>query len=129
MADALGQCERPGAGAIKRLSLLPGDFRTAQHGAGTVDEEHAQVDVAALGHAAEASNLAAGMFARGEAERAGEVATGRKALEVADRGTEGGGGEQADAAGALQSLAAHVGLGKRLQTLFDRGHRVLGRRD
>ena len=76
VADAFGQGQRPGAEAVERLLFLLRQLGTAQHGAGAVDEQHAQVDVAAFGHATETSDMAAGVFARGEAQRTGEVAAG-----------------------------------------------------
>jgi hypothetical protein len=53
VTDAFGQRERPGTGSIERLLLPCSDLRTAQHGAGAVDERHAQVHVAAFGNASE----------------------------------------------------------------------------
>ena len=84
------------------------DLRAAQHRSGAVDQQRAQVDIAALGDAAEPSPGTAGVFARCEAQATGEVASGGKSFELAHRGTEGRCGEQAHATGALQALAAQV---------------------
>ena len=129
MADAFGQCERPGSRSIERLLFLRRDLGTAQHGAGTVDQQHAQIDIAALGHATESARGAAGVLARRESEGTGEVTAGREAIEVADRSAERRRGDQADAAGALQALAAQVAFGEGLQMLLDREHLRLGRLD
>jgi hypothetical protein len=67
-----------------------------QGGAGAVDQEGAQVGVAAFGDGAQMSVEAAGVLARDDAEEAGESASGGESREVSDEGVEGGGGDQAD---------------------------------
>jgi phosphoribosylcarboxyaminoimidazole (NCAIR) mutase len=57
-----------------------------QNGASAVDEERAQVAVAALGDSAESALEAARVLARREAEIAGKVSSGREATHVADLG-------------------------------------------
>jgi hypothetical protein len=54
------------------------------------------------------------------------VATGAEAVQPADRGAQGGGGDEADAAGPLQALAAQVASGELGKLLFDCRHRALG---
>lgn len=78
VADAFGQGQRPGTCAIERLFFLACEFRAAQYRACVVDQQHAQVDVAALGDATQVARTSAGMFAWRKAECAGEVASGRK---------------------------------------------------
>ena len=62
-------------------------------GARPVDEQHAQVDIAALGDGAESALAAARTLAWGEAEIAGEVAAGRKAVDIGRDGHDGGRGQ------------------------------------
>ncbi len=69
------------------------------------------------------------MLARCKPEGTGEVATGREAVEVTHRCAERRRRDQADAAGALQALAAQIALGERLQTLFNVDHGALGNGD
>jgi hypothetical protein len=82
------------------LPLLPRERCAAQDGAGAVGEQHAQVDGAALGDAAEPMDVAVGVLARREPERAGEVATRREAVELALGCAQRRGGDQPDAARA-----------------------------
>ena len=128
VADAFGKGERSGAGAVERLLLLARELGAAQDGTRVVDEQHAQVGVTASGDASETARGTAGVFARREAEGAGEVAPGRETIEVADRGAEGGRGDHADPAGALQALGSQVRVGECLQALLDGRHRALGSR-
>ena len=108
VADPCGEGQRPRLRAIEGPGFSVRDLRAAQHRSGAVDQQRAQVDIAALGDAAEPSPGTAGVFARCEAQATGEVASGGKSFELADRGTEGRCGEQAHATGALQALAAQV---------------------
>src|SRR6185295_6382664 len=108
------EVQDPGAQAVG----LFGAFGGQQHGAGAVNQEHPQIDVTALADASESSCQAAGALTRSEAEKAGEATTGGKALDVADEGHQGGGGEQADAGDRLQALDhRHLG-GEQAQLLF-----------
>ena len=93
VAELALEAQRPGAQAVAVLHALgvPEDRARA------VDEEHAQVGVAALGDPAEASAQAARVLAGCQADEAGHVAAGGEARGVADEGVQGGGGEQADA--------------------------------
>src|SRR5512134_2904927 len=92
MSDLGFEVEGPGAEAVAVLHALgmPEDRSRA------VDEEHAQVGVAALGDPAEESAQAARVLAWCQAEEAGHVAAGREARGVADEGVQGGCREQAD---------------------------------
>ena len=67
-------------------------------------EQGSQVRIALLADAPEPPSLAGGVFARGEAKPAGEVAAGGKALDVDHRGTQRGGGERSDARDLQQPL-------------------------
>jgi hypothetical protein len=78
-----------------RVSSGGGDG-VPKHGARPVNEEHAQVGVAALTDGAEVPPCARRVFAWREAQIAGEVPRRRKARDVADGGDESGRGEQAD---------------------------------
>ena len=89
VAAGLFELEGPSSEAIGMGRFLG----VPEDGASAVDEEHAKVGVAALGDAAEVTGETARVFARGEAEVAGEVAAGRKATNIADEGDEGGGGK------------------------------------
>jgi hypothetical protein len=62
--------------AAPRLSHLRG----AQHRAGAVNQQHAQVAVAAFAHAAQVAMPARGMLARWQAQPGGEVPTAAKTL-------------------------------------------------
>ena len=86
MAVALLDLEGPVGEAIEGLAALVPELGGAQCGAGAVDEQHAQVGVATLGHATQASGIAAGMLARGDAEPGKVELVGPqwKALDVAD---------------------------------------------
>jgi hypothetical protein len=66
---ALGEFVGPGAEAVRLL--VPG---VQQHGAGAMDEQAAQVAVAALGDAPQVALEAAGELAGGEAQVTGQVA-------------------------------------------------------
>jgi hypothetical protein len=86
------EAKGPGLEGVRRLGTLG----MQEDGACPVDEEHAEVGVAVFADAAESTDGAAGAFARGEAEEAGEVATGGESVWVADGGDECGGGEETD---------------------------------
>ena len=88
----LRQGQRPVLCAIKLDALVAGELDAAQAGACAVDQQHAQVDIAAFGDPAELSSCAAGVFARCQGQGAGEVSSGREAIEVADRGAHRGSG-------------------------------------
>src|SRR2546430_12816360 len=60
-----------------------------QHRTRPVDEQHPQVGIALLADRAEVPALSRGMFARREAEVAGEVPPGGEPLDIAHRGDEG----------------------------------------
>ena len=62
-----------------------------------MDEEHSQVGVSALADPSEPAELAAGAFARRDAEVRSEVAARGEAVDLGDEGDESGGGEDADA--------------------------------
>ena len=68
VADTFGQGQRPGARAIERLLFLLRELGAAQYRACAVDQQPAQVEVAALGDAAESSGVAAGVFTRRQSE-------------------------------------------------------------
>jgi len=92
VASALLEGQRPGDEAVRPSALGAG-----QHRSGPVDEEHAQVGVAAFADASQAAGEAAGAFAGGDAEVAGEVAARREAMQVADEGEQRRGGQPSDA--------------------------------
>jgi hypothetical protein len=62
---------------------------------------------------------ATGKLARGEAQVARQVATGRKTSDVADKGHEGGGNEQADAGDSHEVSHGRQLAGQRLQLTLD----------
>ena len=90
-----------------------------QDRARAVNEERAQVAVASLRDAAEASLEAARELSRGEPEVAGEVSARGKAPDVAQERDESGGGEQADAGDGQQQRDRGQLLRGRLELAFD----------
>lgn len=62
---ALGQIQRPSLGAIERAAAFPGDVRSGQCGTCTVDQERAQIHIAAFGDPPEFASAATGIFRRG----------------------------------------------------------------
>ena len=74
----------------------------AQHGAGTVGEEAAQVGIAALRDAPEPSLVAARPFSGSQPKVAGKVPRGGEALHITHEGNEGGSGQEADAGNGAQ---------------------------
>ena len=58
------------------------DLRAAQHRSGAVDQQRAQVEIAALGGAAESSPGNPRLFAWREAQCAGEISAGGKELKI-----------------------------------------------
>ena len=85
--------EAPSSQPIVRRGVLG----VPEDGSRAVDEEHSQVRVAALADGTEAADQPARVLAWGEPEVAGEVATGREPLDVADERDESGGGQEANA--------------------------------
>ena len=129
VSDAVGQGDRPGLRAIEDSALLEDAPGGGECGSGAMDEQGAQVAVALLGDAAEASGIAAGVLAGREAEGAGEVTSGIEAGEFAEACAESGGGDQADTGSLLVALAADVAPGKGLQLAFDVLHAGFAERD
>jgi len=82
VAGPFGQRQSPFLGSIEWFALVLRELRGQQCGSGAVDQQGAQVAVAAFGYASESSRVAAGVFARWQAERAGEVAAGIEARKL-----------------------------------------------
>src|SRR5262245_31038273 len=82
MARALLKAERPAAQPVLLLRFLA----MPENGAGTMNEEHAHVQVTSLGDVSQSTFRAAGAFARGEPEIAGEVPGRGEPVDVADEG-------------------------------------------
>ncbi len=129
VADAVGQVDYPGLCSVEDLALFEGAPGGGERRSGAMDEQGAQIAVAALGDASQAPGIAAGVLARREAEGAGEVTSGVEAGEFAEAGAECGGGDQADTGGLLVALAADVAPGKGLQFAFDVLHAGFAERD
>jgi len=68
-----------------------------------VDKKHPEIRIAALGDGTEPPDEAARVLPGSEAEVTGEVATGREAVDVADKGYESGGSEESDAGDRAQA--------------------------
>lgn len=75
------------------LATLRGD----EPRAGTVNEQLAQVGISPFADATESTCRSAGVLTRGQAEVSGEVASGRKALDLGHKGDESRRREQANA--------------------------------
>jgi len=91
--------ESPGLETIGTLSPL----RRPENRACAVDEKHPKVRIAALGDGTEPTDKSARVLPGSEPEEAREVATGGEAVDVADKGHESGGGEEADAGDRAQT--------------------------
>ncbi len=87
-----------------------------------MDQQGAQIRIAALADPTESTVETTGRLARRESEVAGEVAAGREAPDVSHEGDEGGGREQAHAGDRAQ--ARHLGTLAReaLELLLDRAN-------
>ncbi len=90
-----------------------------------MDEQHAEVGIAALADRAEPASQPTGMLAGREAEVARNVAARGEALGVADEGDERGGGQEADAGDRLQRGDARRRRGEDRELLLDRVDAVL----
>src|SRR5690606_6292024 len=84
VALAFGQRQRPLLGAVQRSTALSDAGRRDQGGACAVDQQGSQIGIAMLGDAPEPARTTAGILARCQAQRTGEVATRRESGEVAD---------------------------------------------
>ncbi len=78
----------------------------SQHGAGAVDEQGAQVNIAMLSHGTEPLLAASGMLQRREPEPSGELTAVTERSRIADGGDDRGGGHGAD------TLELHQPLGR-----------------
>jgi hypothetical protein len=82
MAASVLNVKSPGTKTVMVRQFLS----ATEYGSSAVDEEHAQIAVSPFGDATNFSSRAAGMFPGREAEIRGEVTTGRKALDITDKG-------------------------------------------
>src|SRR5690606_7114517 len=117
VAETLRGCERPGPDGVG-LALLR---RGGEHSTGAVDQQHAQVDVAALGDCAETPCAAGRSLARRQPEVAGEVPPAGKPAQVADEAGDRGRREQADAGDRAQALHQGILFAQRLEPPFGLG--------
>jgi len=92
VSAALEDGEGPGLEVVGAFDAGSGE----QDGARAVDQESAQIRIAALGDGAEMTAQAAGELAGDQAERAGEPSAGSESVQRADEGDQGGGGDQAN---------------------------------
>src|SRR5881628_1218404 len=90
-----------------------------QHRARPVDEQHPQVGIALLADRAEVPTLSRGVFARREAEVAGEVPPGGEPLDIAHRGDEGRRRQDTDAGNRAQPPDNQGRFGGRRQLALD----------
>src|SRR5206468_2606961 len=105
VSNASLELERPGPEAIVFLRLLS----VAENGPRSVDQEHTDVGVSALGDATEPALHPARVFPGGEPEVAREVAAGGETVNVADEGNEGGGDQEPNPRNRPQQIH-HGGL-------------------
>jgi hypothetical protein len=85
-----------------------------------MDEESAEVAVAALGYSAEPALEAARVLSRGEAQPTRQVPSGREAMDVSDEGEQRGGSQQSDAGDGEEVGDDGQLLSHRLELAFDR---------
>ena len=109
------EMQGPDAQTVWGGALLGGP----EDGACAVDEEHAQVDVAALADGAEAADETAGVLTRGQPQIAGEVTAGGETLNVPDEGDQGGGGDETDAGDGAQACDGGSLVGECLELVLD----------
>jgi hypothetical protein len=100
-----------------------------EHRARAVDEERAQVAVAAFGDAAQVALEPAGVLARSEAEVAGEMLSRREASNISDEGDQGGRDQQSDSRDGAQMLERGELLGGGLELAFHLLHPCLNLAD
>src|SRR5436190_6243230 len=115
------ELQSPGAQTVGGATLLG----SPEDGACAVDEQHAEVDVAALADGAEAADEAAGALARRQPQVAGQVTAGGEALHVSDEGDQGGSGDEADARDGAQAGNDRDLVGERLELGLDDTDAVL----
>lgn len=104
----LFDAQRPGSETVRGLAFLG----VTDNGTGSMDEEHSQVTVTALGDPSESSMGSAGVFPGSEAEVAGEMARGGKTMNVTNKSDEGGSGQKAHAWDRTQEFDDGVVLGE-----------------
>ena len=69
-----------------------------------MDQQHSQVDIPPFTDATETADGTTGELSGSQSEIAGKVSSGGKAVDVADEGDQGGGGEPTDAGYGQQTL-------------------------
>jgi hypothetical protein len=84
-------------------------LRSQQCRAGAVDQEGAQIDIAALGDATEPATFTAGVLPGSQAEPGREASPAWKAFDIADGSTDRSAAEQADAGDLAQLLNNRIG--------------------
>ena len=84
-----------------------------------MDEQHSEIGVSAFTDPAQSAPAPTGVLPRRQAQIAGKVTAGRKAIDIAHEADKRRGSEQPDARNSAQPFD-HRGLrGKRLQLLLD----------
>ena len=91
VAAALCGGECPGPQPIEWSATPCGAAAGVEHGARAMDQERAQVYIAAFADPSEAPALARGVLAGGQSEPAGQVAAGAEALDIDNCGPQRGG--------------------------------------
>lgn len=84
-----------------------------------MNQEHPDISITTLGYAAEPSMQAAGMFPGCKNEIAGEMATGWKASDVADKGDDRSGTQQADSGNGTQVVDDRIIFSQDPEITFD----------
>lgn len=92
MTPLLFDSKRPGTKSVGRGIL----FGMHENRASAVNKKHAQVSIPPLGDAPEAVMIAAGIFPGSETEEAGEVASRRESMDIADKSNQSSGGHKAN---------------------------------
>ena len=121
VASMLFKSECPGSERI-RLRLF---LRMPEDGAGTVDEEHADVLVAPLRDRPEVAGQAARLLAWSQAEIAGEVPAGGEPIQGSHEGFDGRGRQNANAGNGSELSHLRHGYGEGLELSFGRTDPIL----
>jgi len=99
-SSVLLHLESPGAQSVRLFQALRGH----KHRARSMDEQHAQVDIATFTDSPESAFRSAGVLLGSQAEEARKFAAGREAQYPADKGNEGSGRQQPDTGNRHQVL-------------------------
>lgn len=115
MAPLFFDTKRPGTETVGRGVF----FGMHEDRARAVDKKHAQVSIPPLGDAPEAAMIAAGIFPGSETEEAGEVASCRESVDIADESNQRSGGHKANAGDRTKLIERGVIPCQRLELPFN----------